>query len=56
MGYFIFSKWLREETEHRPRQDSLDVEFNYRTILRKVNPNRLFKAALNFFSNVCILD
>lgn len=48
----IFNKGVREETEHRPRQGSLDVELNYRRILRNGNPNGVF--VLNFFSNVCV--
>lgn len=39
----FFNKRLREQTEHRSRQVSLDDEFNYRRTLRKVNANGLFK-------------
>lgn len=52
----IFKKGLKEETEHRPRQDSLDVEFNYRRTLRKINPNGLLKGVLKFFPNFCNPD
>lgn len=54
MVYLIFNKGLRGETEHRPSQDSLHVEFNYRRTLIKVNPNGLFEPLLNFLSNVLI--
>lgn len=56
MVYLIFNKGLRGESEHRPNQDSLHVEFNYRRTLRKVNPNGLFEALLNFLSNVCVFQ
>lgn len=39
MIYLIFNKGLREETEHRPRQDSCDAVFIYMRKLRKINPN-----------------
>lgn len=51
----IFNKGLREETEHRPRQDSLHVEFSYRRTLGKANPNGLFKSVLSF-SSKCVFQ